>query len=29
MGKLKRPVEAYVPKPGVDYGDGEEESSGP
>ena len=27
MGKVKRPVEAYVPKPGVDYGDGEDESS--
>jgi len=29
MGKTKHPVEAYVPKPGVDYGDGEDESSGP
>ena len=29
MGKLKRPVEAYVPKTGVDYGDSEDESSGP
>jgi hypothetical protein len=29
MGKTKRPIEAYVPKPGVDYGEGEEESSGP
>jgi hypothetical protein len=29
MGKVKRPIEAYVPKPGVDYGDGEDESSGP
>ena len=29
MGKTKRPVEAFVPKPGVDYGDGEDESSGP
>jgi len=29
MGKTKRPVEAYVPKPGVDYGDSEDESGGP
>jgi hypothetical protein len=29
MGKTKHPVEAYVPKPGVDYGDSEDESSGP
>jgi hypothetical protein len=29
MGKTKHPVEAYVPKPGVDYSDGEDESSGP
>jgi hypothetical protein len=29
LGKTKRPVEAFVPKPGVDYGDGEDESSGP
>ena len=32
MGKIKHPIEAYVPKPGVDYGDGEageDESSGP
>ena len=29
MGKTKRPVEGFVPKPGVDYGDSEEESSGP
>ncbi|HEX7505956.1 MAG TPA: L,D-transpeptidase [Polyangia bacterium] len=29
MGKTKHPVEAYVPKPGVDYGNGEDESSGP
>jgi hypothetical protein len=29
MGKTKRPIEAYVPKPGVDYGDVEEESSEP
>jgi len=26
MGKLKRPIEAYVPKPGVDYGDSDGES---
>ena len=25
MGKTKRPVEAFVPKPGVDYGAGEDE----
>jgi hypothetical protein len=29
LGKAKRPIEAYVPKPGVDYGDSEDESSGP
>ena len=29
LGKTKRPIEAFVPKPGVDYGDTEEESSGP
>ncbi len=29
MGKTKRPIEAFVPKPGVDYGDSEDESSGP
>ncbi len=28
-GKVKHPIEAYVPKPGVDYGDSEDESSGP
>jgi len=26
MGKAKRPIEAFVPKPGVDYGDSEDES---
>jgi hypothetical protein len=29
MGKIKRPIEAFVPKPGVDYSDVEEENSGP
>jgi hypothetical protein len=29
MGKIKHPIDAFVPKPGVDYGDGEAESSGP
>ncbi len=29
MGKLKHPIETFVPKPGVDYGDSEDESSGP
>jgi hypothetical protein len=24
MGKVKKPIEAFVPKPGVDYGDSEE-----
>jgi hypothetical protein len=26
MGKTKHPIEAFVPKPGVDYGDSEDES---
>jgi hypothetical protein len=27
MGKHKRPIEAFLPKPGVDYSDGEEDNS--
>jgi hypothetical protein len=29
MGKIKRPIDAFVPKPGVDYGDSEDEGGGP
>jgi hypothetical protein len=25
MGKVKHPIEAFVPKPGVDYGDSEDD----
>jgi len=29
MGKIKHPIDAFVPKPGVDYGDSEDEGGGP
>ena len=29
MGKVQRPIDAYLPKPGVDYGPSEESAENP